>query len=59
MKVKTVHRCTECGTETPRWLGRCPETEPFLGGKVRGLLRLSLWGYLASLAMLTLELALA
>jgi hypothetical protein len=42
-----------------RWLGRCPETEPFLAGEVRGLLRLSFWSYLASLAMLTLELALA
>jgi hypothetical protein len=42
-----------------RFLGRCPQTEPFLPGAVRGLLRLSLWGYLASLAMLSLELALA
>jgi DNA repair protein RadA/Sms len=24
MKTKTVHRCSECGCETPRWLGRCP-----------------------------------
>ena len=22
-KVKTVHRCQECGTATPRWAGRC------------------------------------
>jgi hypothetical protein len=42
-----------------RWGGRCPETEPFLASAVRGLLRVSLWGYLASLAMLSLELALA
>ena len=27
MKVKTVHRCSECGSETPRWLGRCPACE--------------------------------
>jgi DNA repair protein RadA/Sms len=27
LKVKTVHRCTECGSETPRWLGRCPACE--------------------------------
>ena len=25
--AKTVHRCTECGCETPRWLGRCPECD--------------------------------
>jgi hypothetical protein len=42
-----------------RWLGRCRETEPFLAPTVRGLLRLSLWGYLCSLLMLSLELALA
>jgi DNA repair protein RadA/Sms len=24
MKTKTVHRCRECGDESPRWLGRCP-----------------------------------
>jgi hypothetical protein len=42
-----------------RWFGRCRETEPFLPGTVRGLLRLSLWGFLASLAMLSLEMALA
>ena len=23
-KSKTVYFCTDCGTETPRWLGRCP-----------------------------------
>ena len=27
MRTKTVHRCTECGRETPRWLGRCPACE--------------------------------
>ncbi len=41
------------------WLGRAAETEPFLGGAVRRLLRLSLCGYLMSLAMMSLELALA
>ncbi len=25
MKARTVHRCGECGAESPRWLGRCPE----------------------------------
>jgi DNA repair protein RadA/Sms len=25
--AKTVHRCSECGCETPRWLGRCPECD--------------------------------
>ena len=24
-KSKTVYVCSECGYETPRWLGRCPE----------------------------------
>jgi DNA repair protein RadA/Sms len=24
-KVRTVHRCTECGGVATRWLGRCPE----------------------------------
>jgi len=23
-KSKTVYFCTDCGTETPRWMGRCP-----------------------------------
>ncbi|HXY92980.1 MAG TPA: DNA repair protein RadA, partial [Acidimicrobiia bacterium] len=27
MKTRTVHRCAECGCETPRWLGRCPSCE--------------------------------
>src|SRR3954471_15988154 len=26
-KVKTVHRCTECGGSSPRWTGRCPSCE--------------------------------
>src|SRR5438874_783842 len=25
--ARTVHRCTECACETPRWLGRCPACE--------------------------------
>ncbi len=25
MRARTVHRCTECGAEAPRWLGRCPD----------------------------------
>jgi hypothetical protein len=41
------------------WFGRCRETEPFLAETVRGLLRLSLTGYAAGLAMLFVELALA
>ena len=23
-RARTVHRCTECGTASPRWVGRCP-----------------------------------
>jgi DNA repair protein RadA/Sms len=23
-KMKTVFFCTDCGTETPKWMGRCP-----------------------------------
>jgi hypothetical protein len=42
-----------------RWFGRCPETDPFLGRTVGGLLQLSFWGFVMSLAMLSLELALA
>jgi hypothetical protein len=42
-----------------RWLGRSRETEPLLAGTVGGLLRLGLWGYAMSLAMLSLELVLA
>ena len=26
-KSKTVYICSECGYETPRWLGKCPECE--------------------------------
>ena len=25
MKVKTVFACQECGAQSPKWLGRCPE----------------------------------
>jgi DNA repair protein RadA/Sms len=25
VKARTVHRCDECGAESPCWLGRCPE----------------------------------
>jgi len=25
MKTRSAHRCGECGAESPRWLGRCPE----------------------------------
>jgi DNA repair protein RadA/Sms len=39
VKTKTVHRCAECGCETPRWLGRCPECEA--------------WGTLAEVATVT------
>lgn len=24
-RTKTVHRCSQCGYESPKWLGRCPE----------------------------------
>jgi hypothetical protein len=41
------------------WLGRSLETRGFLPGVVWGLLKLSLAAYLASLVMLSLELALA
>ena len=23
-KTKTVFYCTNCGNETPKWMGRCP-----------------------------------
>lgn len=26
-RAKTVHRCQQCGTTTPRWAGRCPGCE--------------------------------
>ena len=42
-----------------QWLGHCKETDPFLARAVRGLLKVSFWGYLASMAMLSLELVLA
>ena len=41
------------------WLGRRPETKPFLPEMVGGLLRLGFFGYLGSMVMITLELALA
>jgi hypothetical protein len=41
------------------WLGQCPETKSFLGQEVGKLLRLALWGYSASVAMLSFELFLA
>jgi len=25
MKTKTVFACQECGAQSPKWLGRCPE----------------------------------
>ncbi|MGH8637425.1 MAG: DNA repair protein RadA, partial [Burkholderiales bacterium] len=25
MKQKTVFACQECGAQSPKWLGRCPE----------------------------------
>src|SRR5260221_643827 len=27
MKVKTVYSCQECGAQSQKWLGRCPESE--------------------------------
>ena len=27
MKVKTVYACQECGAQSPKWLGRCPECQ--------------------------------
>ena len=41
------------------WLGRGPETEPFLSETVRTLLRASFWSILLSVVLLSLELALA
>jgi DNA repair protein RadA/Sms len=26
-KVRTVHRCQECGAVSPQWVGRCPDCE--------------------------------
>src|SRR5687768_16826880 len=23
-RLRTIHRCTECGATTPKWAGRCP-----------------------------------
>lgn len=41
-----------------RWLARTPETEPLLPGTIRRLLDVSMWSYLLSLVMMTLELIL-
>jgi hypothetical protein len=41
------------------WLGRCPETAPFLGQQIGTVLRLALLGYAVSVAMLSVELILA
>jgi hypothetical protein len=41
------------------WFGNCPETEPFLEQEIGKVLRLGLWGYLGSVTMLSVELALA
>jgi hypothetical protein len=41
------------------WLGRDPEAAPFLPGTVGRLLRLGLLGYLCSMMMMAIELALA
>jgi hypothetical protein len=41
------------------WLGRCPDTESQTTEMTQGLLRMSLGAYLASLAMLSVELTLA
>jgi hypothetical protein len=41
------------------WLGKAPETQPFLAGLVARLLFLSCLAYLGSLMMMSLELALA
>jgi hypothetical protein len=41
------------------WLGDGPETRPFLPEMNRGLLQLAIFGYLGSVAVISLELALA
>ena len=28
-KTKTIFFCTECGNETPKWMGRCPACGEF------------------------------
>ena len=28
-KTKTIYFCTDCGTETPKWMGRCPACGAF------------------------------
>lgn len=37
MSARVIHRCGECGAESPRWLGRCPEC--------------GVWGSLAEMAV--------
>ena len=27
MKQKTIYACQECGAQTQKWLGRCPECQ--------------------------------
>jgi DNA repair protein RadA/Sms len=27
VKTKTVYACQQCGAQSPKWLGRCPECE--------------------------------
>jgi hypothetical protein len=44
---------------TAGWFGTCAETRPFLGQEIGKLLRLGLLGYVASVAMLSVELILA
>jgi DNA repair protein RadA/Sms len=26
-KIKTVYSCQECGFQTPKWLGKCPDCQ--------------------------------
>src|SRR5262249_5257433 len=40
------------------WLGRAPETEPFLAETIRTLLGASFWSFLLSLLLMSLEMAL-
>ncbi len=39
--------------------GRCPETSPFLPAQLRAVLRIAFFGYLGSLAMMSVECAMA
>lgn len=27
MRIKTIYACTQCGHETPKWIGKCPECD--------------------------------